>query len=699
MKLKKIIIPLFLFLIAGTLISYTLSDNERKDKFLLGVIFQTLNYGHYQPAVINDEFSKKAYKLYLERLDKNKIFLLQEDVSQFKKYINLIDDETKQTSYDFFNLSNDIIEKRIDEAVVYYKDALSKPFDFKKNETIELDGDKKDYNKDKAELKESWRKAMKFQTMISLADMLKAQEQAKEKKDTSVEIKSYAQLEEDARNKILKRQDDWFRRMEKVNRNDRLSLYLNCMVNVFDPHTGYFPPKDKENFDIAMSGKLEGIGATLQEKDGYIKVVRIVVGSASWKQKELKAGDLIIKVAQGEDEAVDIIDMRLDEAVKLIRGPKGTKVRLTVKKIDGSIIEIPIIRDVVIIEETYAKSAIVKDEDNKANFGYIKLPKFYVDFNDRNGRRCSEDVKKEVEKLKEENVKGIIIDLRNNGGGSLPDVVKIVGHFIDVGPVVQIKTRYGNPQILSDDEKGIIYDGPLVIMVNTFSASASEIMAAAIQDYKRGVIVGSNITFGKGTVQRFFDLDNVVNTNEEGIKPLGALKITTQKFYRINGGATQLKGVSSDIILPDLYSYIDIGEKEMENTLPWSQIDKVPYKRWTSTYDLNEIQKNSNARIKANSTFSLVNTGAEYLKKQSDKTKQTLVLVKYRQEQKEIKENSKKIEDVLDKPNGLNIFSLALDLPDIKSDSIKLQRAEEWHKELKKDIYLKEAFSVLNEMK
>ncbi|MCF8298082.1 MAG: carboxy terminal-processing peptidase, partial [Saprospiraceae bacterium] len=646
----------------------------------------------------NDEFSEKVFNLYLDRTDHNKNFFLKEDIEALKKYTHLIDNEVKDKSFEFFNLSLEIINQRILESKDYYKEILAKPFDFTKNESIELEGDKKDWAKNKDEIKENWRKALKYQTLIRLVDMMQVQEKALEKSDT-VETKTFEQMEIEARAKILERQNDWFRRMEQFERKDRISLFFNCITNLYDPHTGYFPPKDKEDFDIAMSGKLEGIGATLQEQDGYVKVVAIVTGSASWKQGELKAGDLILKVAQGDDEAVDIVDMRLDEAVKLIRGKKGTKVRLTVKKIDGTITEISIIRDVVIIEETYAKSAVIKDKDEKKSIGYIYLPRFYVDFNDVNGRRCSDDIEKELEKLEGENIEGLIFDLRNNGGGSLPDVVKIAGLFIEKGPIVQIKSRYGNPEVQNDDDSNVKYAGPLVILVNEFSASASEIFAAAMQDYKRAIIIGSTSTFGKGTVQRFFDLDNFINTQADDIKPLGAIKITTQKFYRINGGATQLKGVKSDIILPDIYTYFDIGEKEMDYPMQWSEIPAVEYKPWVSTYSLEEINKNSKERLKSNSTFKLINENAERLKKQRDNSKQTLNLEKYRKEQDDLKEVNKAFNEKIKQPTGLTVFSLAKDLPLINSDTSKIARTKEWHKDLKKDNYIKEAFTILEEIK
>jgi carboxyl-terminal processing protease len=458
------------------------------------------------------------------------------------------------------------------------------------------------------------------------------------------------------------------------------------------------PPKDKENFDIHISGKLEGIGATLSQPNAYIKVEHIVPGSACWKQGELEVGDLILKVAQGAEDPVDVVDMRLDDAIKMIRGKKGTEVRLTVKKADGSIHIIPIIRDVVIIEETFAKSIIIQNSLNNKKIGYIYLPQFYADFDDANGRRCSEDVEIEVEKLKNEKVEGIIVDLRNNGGGSLTDAVDIVGLFIEKGPVVQVRSRFGMPQVLKDNDAGVLYNGKLVVMVNEFSASASEIMAAAIQDYGRGIIVGSKQTFGKGTVQRFVSFDDIIK-NENELKPLGHLKITIQKFYRVNGGATQLKGVLSDIVLPDAYSLIDMGEKDMDNPIEWDEIPKSDYKMWDNSFDTNILKEKSRQRVSSDTSFQIINEYAEYLKENQNKTLISLNIETYRKNEKEREILSKRFKKADRISNGLYFKYTQPDSLDMFSDSIKQERAENWIKILQKDIYLKETFNIINDMK
>lgn len=699
MRIKSINFIALLAITATFLFGFAVKDygQEKKNEILMEVIIQSLNSGHYSTNPLNDEFSEKTYDLYLERMDYSKRFLLAQDVDLLNKYRTKIDNEIQNKSYDFFKLSNNILEGRINESRKFYKNILSKPFDFSVKETVETDPEKLDFAASKDELKERWRKILKRATLARVVNMLETQETALADNDETVEIKSFEEIEKEAREKVLKSHDDWFRRLDQLDENDRLSTYINAIANIFDPHTGYFPPKDKENFDISMSGQLEGIGATLSEKDGFTEVVRIVPGSPSARQGDLESGDLIMKVGQANDEPVDIEGMRLDDVVKMIRGKKGTEVRLTVKKISGDIITVPIVRDVVILDETYAKSALLNREDVKDPIGYIKLPKFYADFQQRGGRRCAVDVREEVEKLKAENVGGIILDLRNNGGGSLYDVVEMAGLFIDKGPVVQVKSRGANPEVMKDRDPSVVYDGPLIIMVNSFSASASEIMAAAMQDYDRAVIVGSPSTFGKGTVQRFYDLDRLISADYDDVKPLGALKLTTQKFYRINGGATQLKGVIPDIILPDAYSYIEVGEKEHDFSMPWDEIEPASYDKWDAGYSMEKVRQRSEKRTESDEYFQLAEDNANRLKRQRDKSEFTLNLEEFRAEKKANKEESEKYKGIEHEIDGLSVAALSME-PAI-TDTVKLEIQADFHKKLGKDIYLNEAISIMQDMK
>ncbi len=667
-------------------------DNEQKNELLIKLIMEGLSQGHYQPQNVNNEFSKKVFNQYLKKLDYNKRFLTRRDHADLKKYQYLIDDELRNGTYLFFNYSFEMMVERIADAKSYYKEILDQPFDFNKQETIELDFDKIYYSSDKQELKEKWRKLVKYQTLTKLYELTDINDTGS---DPTATPKSQEQLEVKARENTIKIFDRWFERLEKIEKRDRLIEYINAVASIFDPHTVYYAPKQKEDFDISFSGRLEGIGARLTEKDGFIAVAQIVPGSASWLQGDLEAGDKILKVAQADQEPVDIVGMRIDDAIRMIRGKKGTEVRLTVKKIDGMVKVIPIIRDVIIFEQTYAKSAVL---NYNQRIGYIKLPTFYADFSGNGGRSCAQDVKTEIIKLKGEAIQGLILDLRNNGGGSLADVVEMAGLFIEKGPIVQVKPRRGAPVVLEDKDPSIVYNGPLVIMVNSFSASASEIMVAAMQDYDRAIIIGSGATtFGKGTVQRIMDIDNFLTGHEE-LKPLGSILMTTQKFYRIDGTTNQLKGVVPDIVLPSSYSYIDHGEKDLEYPIPWDEITPAAYNKWNKRQNKEGVIELSELRVQNNPKFSLVNENALRLKNQQDKTVFTLNLGKYIQERENIKKEAEKYEDIVSKILGLTINSLPLDQLAEQQDSTKMARTKTLHNSLMKDIYLQEALTVITQL-
>lgn len=665
------------------------------------LLMRGIDGSHYDPKTIDDEFSLKVYDLYLERLDQGKRFLTQKEIDQLEVFKYQLDEQIKGNDFEFFQLSEKLLIQQIEKVNGFYAQLLEKPFDFTVDEEIEAEADKMIYASTNAELKERWRKILKYQVLSRLATSIERQEKALEKADSVIDIKTVAELEEKERERVLKSNRDYFSRLNKLEESDRFSVYMNAIVNINDPHTTFFPPKDKENFDITFSGRLEGIGATLQEKDGFIEVQRIVPGSASWRQGDLKVGHQIIKVAQGDDEPVDVVDMRLDNAVKLIRGKKGTEVRLTVKNLDGVISEIAIIRDIVVLEETYAKSIIIKRDDQGKRIGYIDLPSFYADFTRTGGKSCAEDVYTEINKLTEAGIDGMIFDLRGNSGGSLNDVVRIGGYFIDEGPMVQVKDGKGLPMVLKDRNKGTLYDGPLVVMVNSFSASASEIMAGAMQDYNRAIIMGSPSTFGKGSVQKFIDLDRMVRGGgTEELKPLGSLKITMQKFYRISGGTNQLKGVESDIVLPDLYKYIETGEKEYEFALAFDEIPKVNYQPWPM-YNQKKYQsaiEKSQKRIDKNDLFSLIDENATRLKENRDKSMITLNLDKLIAERKQNKVDSKKFEVLNEEIKGLEILPLQSSESNLSVDSIKQASTDTWHKNLKKDLYLFEAINVVGDL-
>lgn len=692
-RLKIFLSVLTVVLLTGSFILYSKNSSpEGKNEILIKALMQGLNSAHYKPEKVDDNFSKKAFKLYLDRLDFNKKFLIESDVAMLRKYETQLDDQLRAGSFEFFDIAADLIEKRTKESEAYYKEILAKPFDFSKDESIELDGKKLKFAKDRNELKEAWRQQLKYQTLVRLAEMQKQQEKATASADSKDKPKTYEQLEAEARDKVMTAYNELYKRLGQVTRDDRRATYINAVANVYDPHTGYFPPKAKKDFDIEFTGRLEGIGASLQEKDGQIKVMEIVPGSPSYMQGDLKPGDAIQKVAQGNGDPVLIEGMRLDDAIQLIRGKKGTEVRLTVRKPDGSTRIIPIIRDVIVFEETYAQSAMI---DDKQKIGYIKLPGFYADFERNGGRNSGADVKAEIEKLKAAGMQGLILDLRNNGGGSLADAVEMAGLFIEQGPIVQVRTASGKTVVLDDRDPEVQYGGPLVIMVNSNSASASEILAAAMQDYKRAVIVGTP-TFGKGTVQQFFELDEALPSQFDPYKPFGALKLTIQKFYRINGGTTQLRGVTPDVVLPDAYSFLEFGEKEQEYPLAFDEIAPARYKPWTKTkLNLPAIQANSKSRISSNPSFKVIKESGERLKKQSDITTRSLNMAKYLAEENKSEAANKRMEDAQKNVPVLNVSRMKTDLQAISGDTAKLARNKDFMKSLQKDVYVEEAVAII----
>lgn len=696
--IRGIVLLSLIFLIPNRSIKTENVAIPDKEYILMDLIFQGLSANHYKYIPLDDEYSQHAFDMFIKRLDYNKRFFLKEDINKMEAYRNQVDDLVKAKSYELFNLSIELMDKRLVQVEKFYHDILKKPFDFEVKETLQLDAEKKEFVSTIKELKERWRKSLKYQTLRKLYTDL--QQQKKSEVD-SIKNKSFEDMEADAREYVRKSQENFFEQLNKLERADRVSVYINSLIGIYDPHTNYFPPEDKENFDIAISGRLEGIGAQLNQKDGYIKVNRIVPGSASWKQGELEAGDIILKVAQGAEEPVDVVDMRLDKAVQLIRGKKGTEVRLTVQKLDGGIKVIPIIRDIVVLKETYASSAILEEEGVDQKLGYIKLPKFYTDFTKTGGRTSSEDVAKEIEKLKKENIDGLILDLRNNGGGSLQDVVKMVGLFIETGPIVQVKARASAPYIFEDNDPKIQYNGPLLVMVNPLSASASEILAAAIQDYKRGVIVGSQETHGKGTVQQFVNLDRFLSGDLQELKPLGSLKLTTQKFYRIDGRSTQLKGVHPDIVLPHSYTYIDFGEKEFDYALEWDEIDALNYTiQKPVDFNIEELEKASKKRVADNTTFDLIEENAHRLKEQSEETVYPLSLKGYESYQEKRKEESEKFKQINKTPiPGLNASVLEnMDSLAIAKDSSEITRLNAFTENLEKDAYIYETICIARQM-
>jgi carboxyl-terminal processing protease len=708
---NKILIPLFIIGALAAFFSFKYSgsrSSEAKRKLVVETVIKTIEAGHFSPKALDDTFSSRVFQKITHELDYDKLFFTQQDMNRLKNYQFKIDDEIRDNSIEFFDTLDAIYVRRIDDAEKYYQEALQKPFSFNANEEIQLNADKESYAVNEQALAERWRLYLKYRTLEKYEDLKKEQEKKKENKDSvNAKMSSDAELEVQARGEIKKSYERFFKRYHKMKDDERYLAFVNAITETEDPHTSYFPPDEKKDFDVTMSGSFFGIGAKLSPANDKTTVSEIIPGSPSSKT-DLKAGDEIIKVAQGDQPPVDITGYELNDAIKLIRGAKGTEVRLTVKRTDGTTKVIPIVRGVISIDETFAKSAIIKSKDGP--IGYINLPEFYADFNHTSGRTCSADVAEEVKKLKAAGVVGIILDLRGNGGGSLGDVVDMAGIFIGKGPVVQVKSNHASPSVLQSPNEGPLYTGPLAVMVNEGSASASEILAAALQDYRRAVIVGSN-TYGKGTVQKMVDLDQMLDpmtriqmmndTDGSPGKSLGAVKLTMEKFYRVNGGSTQLKGVKPDIAIPDVYDAIDdedLGERHNKSALPWDEIPAANYRPINSVGNLQQLATLSQGRVQANPTFRQIQENSAYYKKKRDDNRVSLNENKYLKQQEEATATSKKLDDLMKNAVTLEMTNPAADMEKINADTASAAKNREWLKKYSKDIYISETVNILNDM-
>ena len=671
-------------------------DTSDKDNLIIQLITYVLDQAHYLDKEINDEFSEKVFDTFLENLDPFKRYFYASDIKEFSKYKYLIDDAFKSPNLDFFNLVYDTYKIRMLESEKIFTDILSKPFDFTKDEVCECDFEQFDYVQTKAQLKDRWRILLKIYMIENYHDEIE-DDLRKSDKEIDYTPRNSSLIEKETRETLKETmQQNYTFMSEEMQRSDWFSVYINSFVSQYDPNTSYLDPESKERFDVDMSGNYAGIGARLQKKIDKVEITEVISGGPAWRDNILEKGDAILKVRQdNEDEPVGILNMRLTEAVKLIKGKKGTKVHLTIKKVDGSISEVTVKRDIVLLEETYIKSSIVEKDNN--NFGIINIPKFYIDFDNQSNRDAAKDLRSEIERLKEQSIKGLVIDLRNNGGGSLKTVVDMAGMFIKNGPVVQVKYADKEKQVLSDRDRSIIWKGPLVILVNEGSASASEILAAAMQDYKRAIVIGGNQTWGKGTVQNVFPLNRMVRGNTNG--DLGALRYTTQKYYRINGGSVQLEGVKSDINVPYRYKYLDFGEKDSENPLQWDEIGKAEYTTWNSNFDFEKTVEKSNKRMIDNEYLNLVEENAKWIKSVRDNKLINLNYDKFKLDLDENSSKTKKFKALNDYSMNYNFKSLPYELDLIKNDSVLGLKRERWHKSLNKDFYIEEALNVLSDLR
>ncbi len=729
MKLRTSIFVSLLFTVLLFGAFHPIEDTyEERESLILHAVLNFIKQVHVNPKPIDNSFSKNVYTTFLERIDGGKRFFIQPEIDKLSKHTLQIDEQTNARSFEFFDESLIILNRNIGRAEDIFKDVITNhEFDFEKTESIELENDKKEYAKDDKQLREVWRKYLKYDMVLKFNRKKTKNEKAvknyKEKliewklespdsdvKDDKLifkdgeEVKVVTKLTaeeilKEVKEKTEENFTDWFERLHDLERSDRFETYLGAITNYFDPHTDYFNPKEKQDFDINMGGKLEGIGARLSIDGEYTKIVSIIPGGPADQGKQLEVDDLITTVTQETGDPIDITGWKISDVVQQIRGKKGTKVKLTVIKPDGTIKDIDIIRDRVIIDESFARSVILDLPGTANNIGYIKLPKFYSSFENKDGNSCARDVAKEIEKLKGENVNGIILDLRNNTGGSLSDVVDMTGLFIEEGPIVQVKPRERKAYVHKDTDTDVQYDGPLIVMTNHLSASASEILAAALQDYGRALIVGGKTSFGKGSVQRFFDIDRAI-TDHDDMKPLGNLKISMQKFYRVDGGSTQLRGVVPDIVLPDNYQYIETGEKEYDNALEWSEIESVAYEQnVVKLGNICKLSDKSKERLAVNEDFQLILENAARLKKNRDFSNFPISIDAYGSLMDKRREEAEKYNDLFeDDVEYLSIKNMAIDTAYINSDKSRIGRNEDWIDGLNKDIYLEETMHILRDL-
>ncbi len=680
------------------------SSQDDREKEIFKRVKETLLYTSYAPKSLNEEYSKDVFKKYMEDLDPFKRYFLKSDINEFNKYQNKMSDMFINTDVSFFHLTIDRLYKRINETEGYVNEIFNAPITFTEDDYYITDEKKREFPADQSQAKAYWKNYIKYSILQEMFNSQKNKDsisQNKEIKDSLTgaikKVKTQDEIKADATKKIKENLTEYFRQIKLRKKSDLFSIFVNSYTEVFDLHTTYFSPKDKDNFNTTMSGKIIGIGATLQDNKGYPTIKDLVIGGPAWKSKQIESGDKIIKVQQGKKgNPVSVVGMLLDDAIRLIRGEEGTTVVLTVEKKDGTTKIISLVREEIEIQETFVRSAVITDESGN-KYGILYLPEFYVNLeNNSKGRDCSDDIKREINELKKQNIKGLIMDVRSNGGGSLSEVVDITGLFVGNGPVVQIKDSNGKIKVLDSKEKDVVWDGPLVMMTNEISASASEILAGAMQDYKRAIIVGPVQTYGKGTVQTIFPLDRFSLADDK----YGALKVTIQKFYRITGSSTQLKGVNSDIVIPGLMSYSDIFEKSQPYALPWDQITATKYTEWQGTPKINYeyLKARSNERLKGNSYIASIESAGKWTQELDKIEKIPLQYEKFMTEMNKRREQGKKYEKETTFDAKLKVEAPTYELVKFKSDTVLKAKREDWYKGMKKDFNLKESVNVLNDM-
>lgn len=703
-RLKLNTLLLFIPLTSLVFCFNTPKNDDEKMSTIMVSVKNTLSYLHYSPKPINDAFSQEVYNHYFEMVDSSKRYFMQSDMEEFAKHKLKLDDYLNQGDLTFYKLTIDRLYQRVDEIDKVTQDILSKPINLEEDETFILEPKIKNNPASAKEMRDEWRKYIKYNILQEMESLTAKEDIQKEKKDSvqkfklkdtiKLEILTQDEKRVKATAEVKDLVTDTFRRFKKRNKMDWFTVYMNSYTEVFDPHTNYYSPKNKEDFDTQFKGKVIGIGAIIQEKKGNLYLGALTIGAPAWKSKQLTEGDKILKVrSKPNEETVNVVGMLSDEAVRLIRGEKGSKVTLTVEKKDKSVRDVTMIREEVAIEDTFARSIIVNSKEGK-KYGLISLPSFNADFEDAKGRNASDDIKNELIKLKAQNVEGIILDLRNNGGGSLTEVGDIMGLFMNAGAYVQVKSGDGKINTLRNKTNSPIWTGPLVIMQNELSASASEILAGAMQDYGRGLTIGSPQSFGKGTVQTFVDLNRFLNTNDD----FGSLKLTIQKFYRVSGESTQRKGIESDIKMNDFFTYIEVGERYDDYALAW---DKIPAVNYTPVnyFTLKGLKEETEERLETNKNYQLIQESAQWKENLDKEETISLQQDKFNEVMKVRKAQIKKFK-VLDKfDNGLKFTLNTDEVLREKTDEAFSKKTENWRKNLERDLYLQEAVNVVASMK
>ena len=676
----SIIITILSITIFGFTFNKKKFNDPEKEKVLLEIVKYVVERGHYNSIELDDDFSLKIFNDFISKLDPQKRFFTVNDIRQLNKYKYKIDDQIKNYQLEFFEETYKTYNLRVNDAKVFVDKVFEADFDFSENEFIDLNIDSIPFSFGKNQLFDRWRKQIKY----SVLDIV-AQKYSSDSLD-------FNEIKINAISTVKKNTNDFFDYASEIDRDDWFSVFINSFVSQFDPHTFYFKPDDKEKFDVSISGKFDGIGARLSKADGNVKIVDVIIGGPVWRGKLLDVGDIILAVGQGDDEFVSIYGMKLDDSIKLIKGPAGTVVTLRVKKIDGQIQDVKIKRDEVELEETFAKSTLISKNNN--NYGYISLPKFYADFDNYKNRNSANDVKNEIIKLKNNGIQGLILDLRNNGGGSLQTVVEMTGLFIEKGPVVQVKSIGNRKKVLYDRDPQVYWEGPLVLLINEMSASASEIISAALQDYNRAIIIGSEKSFGKGTVQNIIDLNRFISNTDYD---MGALKVTTDIFYRINGESVQLEGVQSDIIIPDSYMYIFNGERDEKNPIKWDKIGPATYTKWNKYSDkFNYVKDQINKKLNENKLINNIYDRAKWIRNQQNLKNIPLNIVKYKQYQKNQKQKANEFDNILKYQNELSFNLLKTEKTFINADKELFEARTKWHLNLSKDIFIDKAVDALD---